>query len=69
MIVLRLSNVSDFKREVNMKKAFVFCVLFLFATSFALQGQTWLKGSLDEAQAQAKAQGKMLLVDFFAESG
>lgn len=69
MITLRLSNASDFKREVKMKKVFAFCVLFLFAASFALQGQTWLKGSLDEAQAQAKAQGKMLLVDFYVESG
>lgn len=69
MITLRLSNVFDFKREVKMKKVFVFCVLLLFAASFALQGQTWLEGSLDEAQAQAKAQGKMLLVDFYVGSG
>lgn len=69
MITLRSLNDFDFKREVKMKKVFVFCVLLLFAASFALQGQTWLEGSLDEAQAQAKAQGKMLLVDFYVESG
>jgi hypothetical protein len=31
--------------------------------------QTWLTGSLDDALAKAKASGKPLLVDFFAETG
>ena len=69
MIISRLSNVSDLKREVNMKKTILFCILLFFVASFTLQAQTWLTGSLDEAQAQAKAQGKMLLVDFYVESG
>ncbi len=28
--------------------------------------QNWFKGTLDEAQAKAKAESKMLLVDFFS---
>jgi uncharacterized membrane protein len=54
--------------EGFMKKAFVFrFVLLLFAA--LLPAQTWLTGSVDDALAKAKAQGKLLLLDFFASSG
>jgi len=43
-------------------------LLIVFAVSLAFP-QTWLKGSLDDARAKAKAAGKPLLIDFFAETG
>jgi len=42
--------------------------LMLFAISSVL-AQTWLVGSIEEAQAKAKAAGKPLLVDFYVETG
>jgi len=48
--------------------AALFILLALFSVPSAFP-QTWLKGSLDEAQAKAKAAGKPLLIDFFAETG
>jgi hypothetical protein len=35
----------------------------------AVSGQSFLSGSLEDALAKAKAQGKLLLLDFFQESG
>jgi len=46
--------------------AFVLLTAFIASLAF---GQTWLKGSLDDAKAKAKAAGKPLLIDFFAETG
>lgn len=47
------------------------CVLalFLILGAASLPAQTWLTGSLDDALAKAKAAGKPLLIDFFAETG
>jgi hypothetical protein len=50
-----------------MKK--VFAVAFFLLLSCLLSAQTWLTGSVDEALAKAKSQGKLLLLDFFAPSG
>ena len=50
------------------KTAIVFCLIGFIALSSA-SAQTWLTGSLDDALAKAKAAGKPLLVDFFAETG
>jgi hypothetical protein len=53
--------------EGHMKKAFaIACFLLL---SSLLSAQTWLTGPVDDALAKAKAQGKLLLLDFFASSG
>lgn len=52
-----------------MRKALilVFCLLVLAA---ALPAQiAWLGGSVDDALAQAKAKGKLLLLDFFVSGG
>ena len=51
-----------------MKKAFVFGFVLLLVAAL-LPAQTWLTGSVDDALAKAKAQGKLLLLDFFASSG
>jgi hypothetical protein len=50
-----------------MKK--VFAIAFFLLLSSFLSAQTWLTGSVDDALAKAKAQGKLLLLDFFAPSG
>jgi len=50
------------------KSAFVFFLMGFFSWSSA-SAQTWLTGSLDDALAKAKAVGRPLLVDFFAETG
>jgi hypothetical protein len=51
-----------------MKKT-VTLVLVLALAAAAAHGQTWLTGSVEDAQAKAKAQNKLLLLDFFQESG
>ena len=51
-----------------MKKAFAFGIVLLLCAAL-LPAQTWLTGSVDDALAKAKAQGKLLLLDFFASSG
>ena len=50
-----------------MKKAVTLALVL--ALSAAAYGQTWLTGSVEDALAKAKAQGKLLLLDFFQESG
>ena len=54
-----------------MKKVAViaFLLLLLFTASVLSAQVTRLKGSLDDALAKAKAQNKLLLLDFFASSG
>lgn len=49
------------------KKAFVF-LLAAVAVGSAL-GQNWEMGSFEDAQAKAKASGKLLLLDFYQEYG
>ena len=50
-----------------MKKWLAFAAVMLFP--IALSAQSWHTGSLEDALAAAKAAGKPLLVDFFAETG
>jgi hypothetical protein len=51
-----------------MKKA-TMLVLVLALTAAAGRAQTWLTGSVEDALAKAKAQNKLLLLDFYQESG
>ncbi len=51
-----------------MKKAATLA-LVLALTAAAGHAQTWLTGPVEEALAKAKAQGKLLLLDFYQESG
>ena len=51
-----------------MKKT-VTLALVLALSAAAAHGQTWLTGSVEDALAKAKAQGKLLLLDFYQESG
>lgn len=43
--------------------------LALALAATAASAQTWLTGSVGDALAKAKAQNKLLLLDFFQESG
>lgn len=47
-----------------MKKALVIALVLVLA-SFA-SAQNWFKGSLDQAVAKAKAENKLVLVDFYS---
>lgn len=49
------------------KRTFVI-LLAAFAIGSTL-GQNWQTGSFEDAQAKAKASGKLLLLDFFQEYG
>jgi hypothetical protein len=51
-----------------MKKALTLA-LVLAVSAAAAYGQNWLTGSVEDALAKAKAQNKLLLLDFFQESG
>jgi hypothetical protein len=62
-------NRAKIKGEVIMRR---FSVILLLLAVFAISSafaQTWLTGSIEEAQAKAKASGKPILVDFFVETG
>ena len=56
-------------KEVEMKKAVTLLALVLVLSAAAAYGQAWLTGSVEDALAKAKAQNKLLLLDFFQESG
>jgi len=48
-----------------MKKALVLSLLLLLAAAAAsAQGLDWFKGTVDEAFAKAKAESKLVLLDF-----
>jgi hypothetical protein len=47
-------------------KRFLLAALALFPLA-AMAAQGWFQGSLDEAQAAAKAQKKMLVLKFYAD--
>jgi len=47
-----------------MKKALLALAVLVFAASAS--AQTWFKGTLDEAIAQAKAEKKLVLLDFYS---
>jgi hypothetical protein len=51
-----------------MKKTAFFSLL-LVGLAISASGLTWRIGSVEEALAQAKAGGKLLLIDFFTEFG
>lgn len=51
-----------------MKKTLTLALALVLAAS-AAYGQNWLTGSVEDALAKAKAQNKLLLLDFFQESG
>lgn len=47
-----------------MKKMPVILAVLLLASSAA--GQNWFKGTFDQALAESKNEGKMVLIDFFS---
>jgi len=51
-------------QEVLMKKALTLTLVLVLA-SFA-SAQTWFQGTLDQAVAKAKAENKLVLLDFFS---
>jgi hypothetical protein len=60
---LRFNNPS--RREGGrVKKLAVLAALLLVAS--AASAQTWFDGSLDGALAKAKAEGKLVLIDFYS---
>jgi len=47
-----------------MKKALTLAVVLVLAATAS--GQTWFKGSLDQAVAKAKSENKLVLLDFYS---
>lgn len=47
-----------------MRKALALTLLLLLAAAASAQSLEWFKGSLDEAFAKAKAENKLVLLDF-----
>ena len=62
------SEFGSCDKEVEMKKVLPLALILVFSAT-AAYGQTWLTGSVEDALTKAKAQGKLLLLDFFQESG
>jgi len=52
-----------------MKKLSAFAGLLLVASFASAQTATYFQGSLDGAFAQAKKEGKLVLIDFFQKGG
>jgi len=51
--------------EPHMKKAILFALVLVLASAAAAQ-PAWFKGTLDQAVAKAKADHKLVLVDFYS---
>jgi len=49
-----------------MKKALGFLLALLLVLASTASAQIWFKGTLDEALAKAKAEAKLVLVDFYS---
>jgi len=49
-----------------MKKLLALPLLLIFLSSFGV-AQNWFQGSLDDAVASAKDEGKLVLIDFFSD--
>ena len=49
-----------------MKKRWTLSLLLLFIFASSASAQNWFKGTLDEALAKSKNEGKMVLIDFFS---
>jgi hypothetical protein len=47
-----------------MKRALALSLLLLLAAAASAQNSDWFKGTLDEAFAKAKADNKLVLLDF-----
>jgi hypothetical protein len=58
-------KVPTLKEEANMRKIIALPLLLIFLTSFSL-AQNWFEGSLDDAIAKSKSEGKLVLIDFFS---
>jgi len=56
-------------KEGFMKRIVAFVILLLFSSAVLPAQIAWLGGSVDDALAQAKAKGKLLLLDFFVSGG
>jgi len=53
-------------RKAAMKKSLV-AVLALSLLAGSAAAQVWFKGTVDEAVAKAKAESKLVLVDFYSD--
>jgi len=52
--------------EVSMKKRFASVLILLLILISSVTAQNWFKGTVDEAVAKSKQEGKMVLLDFFS---
>jgi len=51
-----------------MKKRLVSVLILALILISSATAQNWFKGTLDEAVAQSKQEGKMVLIDFFSDT-
>ena len=51
-----------------MKKQLILSLLLIFIFVSSASAQNWFKGTLDDARAQSKNEGKMVLIDFFSDT-
>jgi peptidoglycan hydrolase CwlO-like protein len=49
-----------------MKKRLASVLILSFIITSSAAAQNWFKGTVDEAIAQSKKEGKMVLLDFFS---
>jgi hypothetical protein len=54
------------KYSDRMKKALLLVMVLVLASAAFAQSPNWFKGTLDEAIAKAKADRKLVLVDFYS---
>ena len=58
-------DIKLYQGVVSVKRALSLAVAILCLVSLAA-AQSWFKGSLDDALAKAKTEGKHVLIDFFS---
>ncbi len=52
--------------EARMKKSPLVALALVLALASIASAQTWFSGTLDQALAKAKADGKLVVVDFYS---
>jgi hypothetical protein len=54
--------------EVSMKKRLALALILPFILISSATAQNWFEGTVDEAVAKSKQEGKMILLDFFSDT-
>ncbi len=70
IVIYRVNQQRKHRRdaEVSMKKRLASVLILPLILISSATAQNWFKGTVDEAVAKSKQDGKMVLLDFFSDT-